>query len=119
VTDTISIAEYSALRRKNKFNAKPTVVDNIRFASRAEARRYGELKLLEKAGEIHHLELQPRYDFTVNGIYVGYYTADFKYLARNGLVVEDVKSRATMTEAYRIRKKLMRAVWAIEISEVA
>lgn len=40
----------------HKYHAKPTTVDGIRFASKAEARRYSELRLLEKAGEIKNLE---------------------------------------------------------------
>ena len=37
---------------QSKYHAVPTTIDNIRFASKAEARRYRELRLLEKAGEI-------------------------------------------------------------------
>ena len=46
------------MRRVNKLHNIPTVVDGIRFASRLEARRYSELKLLEKAGEITDLRWQ-------------------------------------------------------------
>ena len=45
----------------HKYNAIPTTVDGIRFASKREARRYLELKLLQKAGHISDLELQPRF----------------------------------------------------------
>jgi hypothetical protein len=47
--------------KANKYRAKSTVVDGIRFHSQLEARRYGELKMLEKAGEIRELELQPKF----------------------------------------------------------
>ncbi len=42
-----------------KYRAQPTIVDGIRFHSKGEARRYQELRLLERAGEITNLELQP------------------------------------------------------------
>ena len=44
----------------NKYNAVTTTIDGIKFASGAEAQRYCELKLLEKAGEIYDLEVHPR-----------------------------------------------------------
>lgn len=37
---------------KHKYHAKPTEVDNIKFSSKLEARYYGQLKLLQQAGEI-------------------------------------------------------------------
>ena len=58
-----------SLYRKNprrdgnsKYGAIRTTVDGVTFASKAEARRYAELKLLEQAGEIKGLELQPKFD---------------------------------------------------------
>lgn len=42
----------------NKYGAIPTTVDGIRFDSLKEARRWGELRLLEKAGEIRNLRRQ-------------------------------------------------------------
>jgi len=63
----------------SKYRAVKTVVDNITFASKKEAARYQELRLMEKAGEIRYLELQPRFDFKVNGINLGFYKADFLY----------------------------------------
>ena len=115
------------MRRPHKYGAKATVVDNIRFASKREAARYAELKLLEKAGEISNLELQPVYPLVVRdrvhhseATTIGKYTADFRY--REGpqglLVVEDVKSSATKTTAYRLRKKFVEAQYGIEIREV-
>ena len=42
----------------NKYHAKPTFVDGRRFASRKEAARYCELRLLERAGKIQDLTTQ-------------------------------------------------------------
>lgn len=80
----------------SKYHAVPTVVDGIRFASKAEARRYGELKLAERAGRIADLELQPKFPLHVNGARIGEYRGDFAYTEvlegkPAGRVVEDVK----------------------------
>ena len=104
--------------RKHKFGAQKTVVDGIVFASKAEARRYSELALLERKGLISGLELQPRYDFEVNGVRVGFYKADFRYWdkATNKAVVEDVKGYRT--DVFAIKAKLMRALYRVEVIEI-
>ncbi|HKU25657.1 MAG TPA: DUF1064 domain-containing protein [Candidatus Sulfotelmatobacter sp.] len=105
--------------RSNKFGAIPTVVDNIRFASMAEARRYSELKLLERAGEISRLELQPKFPMIVNGEKVTTYIADFAYFTKEKRVVEDVKSSATKTAVFRLKAKLLHALYpAIELTVI-
>lgn len=109
--------------RRHKFNAKATVVDGIRFSSMAEAKRYGELKLLEKAGEIEGLELQPKFPLIVNGVKVASYIADFRYVVRGKgivsrlgrVVVEDTKGM--ITPVYRIKKKMVEALYGIAILE--
>lgn len=105
-------------RNGHKFNAKRTEVDGHKFASKAEARRYSELKLLEKAGQIKDLALQPRYSLVVYGEKVCDYVADFEYRVpgRTFAVVEDVKGMRT--PIYRLKKKLMRAIHGIEIQEI-
>lgn len=102
----------------HKYHAIPTEVEGIRFASRLEARRYQELRLMERAGEIRDLELQPRYPLRVNGRLICTYVADFKYWdMRDGRrVVEDAKGVRTST--YKIKAKLMAAVHGIEVEEV-
>jgi len=105
--------------RKNKYNARKTVVDNIVFDSAKEARRYSDLKLLENCGRIHSLTLQPRFDLIVNGMNCGYYKADFKYVENSKEIVEDVKSAMTAKlPVYRLKKKLVKAIYGIDIVEV-
>jgi len=103
----------------NKYHAARTEVDGIVFASKAEAARYCELKLLQGAGEITGLELQPKFPLIVNGKKVATYIADFRYTERGEVVVEDVKSVATRKIAvYRLKIKLVQAIYGIEICEV-
>ena len=48
-------------KKKSKYKAVKTEINGIKFDSKKEARRYKELKILEKADEIKSLELQPRF----------------------------------------------------------
>lgn len=98
-----------------KYGNHKTVVDGITFHSAKEARRYGDLKLLERAGEITALELQPKFPMVVNGQLVCTYLADFAYVnVRTGIqVTEDVKG--VETEAFKIKRKLLRAVHGVEV----
>lgn len=102
---------------RNKYSAQRTTVDGRTFASKKEARRYGQLKLREAAGEIRDLLLQVRFPLEVNGVLVCTYVADFVYLEASdwALVVEDTKG--VRTDAYRLKAKLMRAVRGITIRE--
>lgn len=105
----------------SKYKSRKVEVDGITFHSAKEAKRYGELKLLEKAGEIRELVLQPRFPLDVAGVKVATYVADFKYLERDEddlwqLVVEDVKG--FRTPVYRLKAKLFSALYFFPIREV-
>lgn len=101
----------------NKYHAKPTIVDNVRFASAREASRYKELCLLLHSGAITNLELQPRYPLRVNGVLVCHYIADFRYTDADGREhVEDAKGVRTRT--YILKRKLMLACHGIHVEEV-
>ena len=104
--------------RRGKFNNKPVTVDGHRFASKAEAKRYGELKLLEKAGKIRDLQLQVRFPLGINNKLICAYIADFRYYDINTsrYIVADVKG--VRTPVYRIKKKLMKAIYGIDITEI-
>lgn len=112
--------------RHSKYHAIPTMVDGIKFPSRAEARRYAELKLLQKAGEIWDLELQPKLPLLVLVLAtrhganlvecVGHYRADFSYQTKAGRVLEDVKG--VRTPVYKLKKRLVEATYGVQIVEV-
>ena len=100
-----------------KYRNKPETVDGIRFDSQAEAKRYWELSQLQKSGDITGLKVHPKWPLQVNGFPIAAYEADFMYYDwQKGTVVEDVKG--VRTEAYKLKKRLMLALYDIEISEV-
>lgn len=102
-----------------KFRNQPTVVDGITFASKKEARRWGDLCLLERAGRITDLKAHPAFPLDVNGYPVCRYVADASYVENGVLVVEDTKSEITRKHpVYRLKNKLFRALMGFPIREV-
>lgn len=103
----------------SKYKAQPTFIDGIRFPSKKQAERYRQLKALEAAGEIRELRLEVPYPITVNRAKVCTYRADFVYEQRVKdewvAVVEDCKGYPT--PVYKLKKKLIQAVYGIEIRE--
>ena len=125
--------------KTNKYNAKKVSVDGIEFDSKKEAKRYQELLLLQKAGEIYLLERQKVYELlpaqrepdTVGkrgGVIKGKlleraveYVADFVYTDKNGkTVVEDVKGfrEGGAYAVFVLKRKLMLYRYGIKIIEV-
>jgi hypothetical protein len=102
----------------SKLHNVRTRVDGITFDSLSEAKRYGELKIEAMAGVIGDLLVHQRFCLDVNGVHICDYESDFSYRRNGRLVVEDVKSRPTVTRLYRVKKKLMRAIHGVEIQEV-
>jgi hypothetical protein len=125
--------------KRPKYGATKTTVDRITFDSKKEATRYGELRVLERTGEIRDLRLQPKFPLWVHEglvehgpIRIGEYRAEFAYEAWTGtsvgdrhlhpssdkwkLVVEDVKG--FKTPLYRWKKKHVEAQYGIQIREV-
>ena len=109
-----------ARAKQPKYRNVKVTVDGITFDSKREAHRWGELRIAEKAGAIRFLRRQFTYAIVIDGVHVCSYVADFVYHEkRDGAwweVVEDAKGMRT--REYQIKKKLMRAVYGIEIREV-
>lgn len=98
-----------------KYHNTKTVADGIKFDSKLEAERYAQLKILERAGVIRGLELQPSFElipsFKKNGKTwrKTVYKADFRYILCEGdrIIIEDVKgSTAIITDVFRLKQKL-------------
>lgn len=126
--------------RRPKYGNRRTVVDGITFDSAKEAKRYQELRLLEKAGAIRNLTRQPWFvlaapvmpdglrDYNAGEVtgrdIVGHYRADFSYdecdhaSGHRGwrFVVEDVKGHKT--ELYRWKYRHMKVQYGVTIREV-
>ena len=105
-----------------KYNNVKVLIDGRMFDSKREGERYKELKLLERAGVIINLVLQPKFElmpkYEINGRKVRKmeYIADFQYIENGKTVVEDAKGM--LTAVYKIKKKLFESKYGIEITEV-
>lgn len=99
----------------SKYHARRTVIGGETFDSQREALRYQALKQMQRDGEIKKLRRQVKFDLTVNGVRVGFYKCDFAYVERGKEITEDVKGFPT--PVYRLKKKLMKAIYGIEIRE--
>ena len=94
--------------RKSKYRNVPTVIDGHRFASKAEAARYSELKLLQASGQVRWFIRQPRFDLGNNIVYVAdflvVWNADETTFSDTRVTVEDVKG--VETDVFKLKKKL-------------
>ena len=102
-----------------KYNNTKIRVDGRLFDSKAEAARWQELQMLERAGEITELERQVEYELIPKqkGERAVKYIADFRYVDHEGkTVVEDTKG--VKTPVWIIKRKLMLRVHGIRVREV-
>lgn len=120
---------FTSMPKRSKFKNRKVVLGDEQFDSRKEAKRYQELKIMERAGLIQNLRQQVSYELASSVKFKSEprrkpairYIADFAYmdLQTGQQVVEDVKSEVTRKLApYRIKKHLMLTVHGIEITEV-
>lgn len=114
--------------KKQKYYNRKVTIDGETFDSVKEARRYQELKLLQRAGQIGNLTRQVPFELIpaqrIDGKVVERacnYVADFVYMEKTKTgewvgVVEDTKG--FKTKDYIIKRKIMLHVHGIRIREV-
>ena len=113
--------------KKSKYKSVKTEVDGIIFDSKKEAKRYKELRLLEKEGLVSNLKLQVPYLLCPAQLGADYngkqitlrremkYIADFVYKVDGVEVINDAKGYRT--KEYKQKKNLMKKIYGIEIYE--
>ena len=112
MTERYDAKEYAKLVRGVSNNkAKPVKTEEGYFGSQGEYRRYGQLKLLDKAGVIEQLRLHHKFPIVVNGVHIKVYTADFTYydLREKQQIIEDHKGRRY--REWILTKKLLKALY--------
>ena len=104
----------------SKYHSRKTEVDGIVFDSMKEARRYQELKLLQKAGLIYDLRLQERIEIIpkTDKYRARYYVCDFTYIdtEQKCKIYEDVKG--VRTPVYLLKRAIMYWRHGIDIKEI-
>lgn len=124
--------------QNNKYYNKTIIVDGVVFQSKREARRWLELKLLERSGEITDLRRQVKFELIPaqrepdtygprGGVIKGKvlekevaYWADFTYVQNGELIVEDCKGYkgGGAYAVFTIKRKLMFYLHGIRIKEI-
>jgi hypothetical protein len=98
---------------KHKYRATAVKVDDIRFSSKKEGKRYNELKLLKKVEEVLFFLRQVPFHLPGNVKYV----CDFMVFWTNGdITIEDVKG--FKTPLYIAKKKMVESEYPITIKEI-
>ena len=96
--------------RRGKYDAKPVHIDDIRFASTAEGKRYCELRTLKACGEVTRFHRQVIFDLPGGTRYI----CDFQIFWADGRVTyEDVKGFET--SEFKLKRKQVRALYGVEI----
>ena len=118
---TMSMKNLKVMK-KSKYRAVRTSCGLHEHASKKEAKVCGDLTLMAKGGAISDLRQQVRYGLHVYRfgpspvpVLVTTYVADFVYKDLDSEVVLDVKG--VKTPMYRLKKKMMKACWGIEVQE--
>lgn len=106
-----------------KYKNQPVIVDGVHFDAKGEAEYDGQLRLVERQGGIRDLKRQVAFEIQVpdlSGVLVKIctYVADWVYwdVEQKAEMVVDWKGKST--REFKLKKKLMRARFGIEIQEV-
>lgn len=112
-----------------KYGNTKTTIGSLKFDSKAEARRYNELLLLQKSGAIKDLKTQVAFVLWPSVKFPGAaratpacrYVADFVYLEPVGdgllrTVIEDVKGMRTAV--YKLKKHALKALHGLDVREI-
>ena len=115
---TVSRWAVDKEKKPSKFLNRKVTVDGLSFDSQKEARRWGELSLLQRAGQISDLSRQVRLPLRVNDQLICTFVPDFTYFENGRQVIEDTKSPITRKHpVYRIKVKLLKALTGAEVRE--
>jgi hypothetical protein len=108
---------------RNKFGAKPVVVDGVRFDSTGEYKRWQDLQLLERAGKISNLRRQVVHELAPGVKFEGAKRAqpplrmviDFAYVREGREVLEDHKSPATITPVFVAKRHMLLHKFGLQV----
>jgi len=101
-----------------KYRNKITYVDGIRFDSKREADYYGKMKIMQRIGDFHVFAMQIAFPLVVNKVKICTYVADFVTYRADGTIIDLIDAKGFKTPEYRLKAKLMKACYGIEIKEV-
>ena len=111
-------------KRRGKYNVAPKaqrIYKGVVYDSKLEKEYRGKLELLKMAttekNRVVSIEEQVPYPFVINDVKVCTYLLDFKVTFADGRV-EFIDVKGVKTDVYRIKSKLLLAIYGIKIKEV-
>lgn len=117
----IRLEGYNVGPKRSKYGNKKTEYGGFMFDSKKEAKYAQELDLLKSARDprdkVHTWERQIPFEICVNGVKICKYIADFRVNYCDGRE-EYIDVKGVRTDVYKIKKKLVEALYNIEIKEV-
>lgn len=103
----------------NKYHAKHTEVDGLKFDSLKESRRWNDLKIRQRIGEIKNLARQIPFKLRAHGQDICVLRMDFTYDEKQGdkwvTVFEDVKGYDGGTPSWKLKSKIFEAQFNVKI----
>lgn len=121
MTVKLSRAEARSLGlvpKRNKYGAEKTIIDGIRFDSKAEGAYYAALKVRERQGEVSGLAIHKKFELTVNGARIGSYKPDFCFWDHTVDRFRCVDVKGVVPRGFSRTQRLMKAIYQIHV-EVA
>ena len=98
---------------RHKFKAVRSQIAGFKFASKKEAKRYMELKVLEQTGEVLFFLMQTPFHLPAGVKYI----CDFLVFWKDeSVTIEDVKG--VKTPMYLTKKKMVEAIYPITSTEI-
>ena len=99
-----------------RYYAKKTRVDGYLFDSKMEARRYEQLKLLERAKTIERLAVHPKWEINLDKTWICDVEMDFSYMENGKVVIEDVKGHDNVLS--KLKRRLFEAKYGLQVTVV-
>lgn len=109
---------WENVKKPNKYGAKMVRIDGVLFDSKAEAKRYNELKLMHAAGLIANLHTHPTFPIDYKDKRICVVELDFRYwdYKKDYFVFEDVKGRDLPLSI--LKRKLVEAFHGIKVEVI-
>jgi hypothetical protein len=104
----LSQAIICSCGKSTKYKSTKVLVNNIKFDSLSEGRRYSKLVYLFNIGQISEVELQPAFKVVISKKHVFTYKADFRYSYQNKIFVDDEKGN--LTAVFKLKLKIIKAL---------
>ena len=120
---SISAEQYREMAKKpkrSKYGNVKTVIDGETFDSKIEGEYYHHLKLRERIGEVYGIIRQKQFVIELSGTRICSLKVDFYFYDRRtrGMRAVDIKGGPTDTQVFRLKAKLVKAMFGVEVEIV-